>query len=121
MPKFNFSYDKEQDDLFLSSPKSKSKGSVEIGDIILDFNGKKELIGIQVMHASKLMKDITAENISTSTIKNILSSIDKCLVEVKPHSNLLVIKLHIFSDVKDISSVINVPAITESSPVLATV
>ncbi len=42
MQKFNFSYDKENDDLFLFSPKSKSKGSIDLGQIVLDFNNKKE-------------------------------------------------------------------------------
>ncbi|MBD3361480.1 DUF2283 domain-containing protein [Candidatus Woesearchaeota archaeon] len=53
MKKFNFSYDKENDDLFLYNHNSKSAGSVEVGDIILDFNNKKELVGIQINKASE--------------------------------------------------------------------
>ena len=61
MQKFNFSYDKEHDDLFLHRPDSKSKGSVEIGNLILDYNSKKELVGLQIMGASKVLQDLTNE------------------------------------------------------------
>ena len=47
---FKFDYDESSDDLFLFSPKSKSKGSVEFGDIVLDFNNKKELVGIELIN-----------------------------------------------------------------------
>lgn len=36
-----FSYDKEQDDLFIYNPNEKSSGSVEIGDINLATKTKK--------------------------------------------------------------------------------
>lgn len=117
MQNFNFTYDKENDDLFLFSPKSKSKGSVELGNIVLDFNSKKELVGIQIMNASKLIKDITSENIST--IKELLNHLKKCKIDVKPNNNMLIIKIFLFSQVKEISPVISMPSITESSPALA--
>ena len=117
MQKFNFSYDKENDDLFLSRPNAKSKGSVELGDIILDFNNKKELVGIQIMNVSKLFKDITEEKITI--LRNLLNNLNKCRVEVKPKNNMLLIKIFLFSKVKEIAPVISVPSIMESSPALA--
>ena len=60
--KMNFSYDRESDDLFLYS--SKSKGSIEIGDFILDFNNRKELVGLELMNASRVLEDITGENVN---------------------------------------------------------
>jgi hypothetical protein len=43
---FEFHYDRENDELLLHNNNSKSKGGVKISDIVLDFNVKKELVGI---------------------------------------------------------------------------
>ena len=115
MQEFKFSYDKENDDLLLYNPKSKSKGSVELGDIVLDFDSKKTLVGIQIMNASKMIKDITND----SGVKTLLQKLKKCQIEVKPKNNMLLIKLYLISGNKEISPVLNVPAITQSSPALA--
>lgn len=117
MQKFKFSYDKKNDDLFLFNPKSKSKGSVELGDFVLDFNNKKELVGIQIMNASKLLKDIVAENMST--IKQVLNNLNACKVDVKPKGNILIIKIYLLSQLKEITPIISMPSIQESSPALA--
>lgn len=116
MRKVNFSYDKENDDLFLSIPKSKSKGSVELGDLILDFNNKKELVGIQIMNASKFVNDLINEK---SNVKSILSTLKECKLEVKVKQNLLIIKIFLVSKIKEIAPVLSVPNIKSSSPALA--
>lgn len=117
MQKFNFSYDEDNDDLFLSNPKSKSKGSIEIGDIIFDYNNKKEFVGIQIIHASNLIRDITEENIQT--IKQVLNGLKDCKVEAKVKRNLIIVKIVLISKLKEISPVISIPSIRESSPALA--
>jgi len=117
MQKFNFSYDKDNDDLFLANPKSKSKGSIEIGDIIFDYNNKKEFVGIQIIHASNLIRDITEENIQT--IKQVLNGLKDCKVEAKVKRNLIIVKIVLISKLKEISPVISIPSIRESSPALA--
>ena len=117
MSKFNFSYDKENDNLFLFNPKSKSKGSVELGNIIFDYNSKKEFVGIQLMNASKLIKDMSGEN--SSVTKEVLNNLKECRVESKVKNNLLIVKIFLMSKIKEISSVISVPSIREPSPALA--
>ena len=47
MQKFNFDYDQNNDSLFLYLADQKSKGSVEFGDFVFDFNSKKELVGME--------------------------------------------------------------------------
>lgn len=118
MQKFNFSYDKERDDLFLYSPASKSKGSVELGDLILDFNGKKEMVGMQIMKASKFIRDLV-EKEDSAAIRQILASLQECRVDVKVKNNFLVIRLHLVNKTKEISTVLSVPDIRETSPALA--
>ena len=117
MQKFNFNYDKENDDLFLFNPKSKSKGSIELGDLILDYNSKKEFVGMQIMNASKLIKDLVDQD--ESSVKKILNNLKDCKLDVKVKNNLLIIKVYLFGKVKEISPIISVPNITESSPALA--
>ena len=117
MQKFNFSYDRKNDDLFLFKPDSKSKGSVELGDLILDYNNKKEFVGIQILHASRLIKDLTDENLNA--IKEVLNDLKECKVEVKSKNNLLIIKIFLLSKLKEVSPVISVPRIIRSSPALA--
>jgi len=117
MQKFKFDYDKKNDDLFLFSPKSKSKGSIELGDIVLDFNKKKEFVGIQLINASKLIKELVNEN--SAIVRDILNNLSGCEVDVKTKGNLLIIKLYLFSKSKEVTPIISVPNIRETSPALA--
>ncbi len=111
MKKFNFSYDQENDDLFMFNPESKSKGSIEFGDLVLDFNKKKELVGIQMMNASKFLKEILDEEVD-------LGSLEECKVEIKVQNNLLLIKIGLFTKSKVLNPVLTVPNIKEKSPAL---
>lgn len=116
MQKFDFDYDAETDDLFLFNPKSKSKGSVEVGDIILDYNAHKELVGIQIRNASEWIKDICNEGVSK--IKEILNGMTDCKINIKTKNNFLLIKVYLISKLKELSPVISLPRIIDSSPAL---
>ncbi len=117
MQKFKFSYDKGNDDLFLYNPKSKSKGSVELGELIFDYNNKKELVGIQIMNATKLVKDIVNEK-DIEIIKEILYNLKECKVEIKAQNKLLIIKIFLSSKTNEISPILPIPRIQETSPAL---
>ena len=117
MKRFNFSYDKENDDLFLSRPESRSKGSVEIGDIIIDYNAKKEIVGIELMNASMLIKDMISVD-DSRIINEILGNLSECKVDIKTKNNLSIIRLCLQSDSNEITPIISVPSITEKSPAL---
>ena len=117
MRKFNFSYDKENDDLFLFISRSKSKGSVELGNVVLDFNNKKELVGLQIMNASKLFKDILSDNVNG--IKSVLRNLKECKIDAKLKRNIMIIKIFLVSEKREIAPVMQVPTISRSSPSLA--
>ncbi|MEK6916174.1 MAG: DUF2283 domain-containing protein [Nanoarchaeota archaeon] len=117
MKKYKFSYDKEFDDLFVFNPNSKSKGSVELGELILDFNNKKEFVGLQIMNASKLIKELANKNENIDIIA-ILNNLKECRIETIQKNNMLMIKLFLISDIKEISYVLSVPSIIETSPSL---
>ncbi len=59
--KINFDYDPEQDNLFLFNPKSKSNASIELNDIVSDFNSKKQLTAIEITNATKILKSLIKE------------------------------------------------------------
>lgn len=117
MQKFEFSYDKENDDLFLFKPNSKSKGSVEIGEFILDFNARKEVVGMQFLNATDLMKDIFDE--SSSSLKQLLCSLEGCKIDIKTKGDMLVIRILLIGKTREITAPLCLPAIREPSPALA--
>ena len=81
-------YDKENDILFIHRKDIKTKGSVEImgGDIVIDFSKDKEVVGIEIMSASELLKnfDIT---------KGMLSQAIAGDIEVVQRRNVLFITI----------------------------
>ncbi len=119
MRKFNHSYDSENDDLFLFRPDSKSKGSVEIGDFVLDFDSKNELVGFQVMNASKSIKDMVDSDVAS--VRKLLSNLTGCKLEAKSKGNALIIKFILVSGKEELMPVFCLPSIKESSPALAKV
>ena len=117
MQKFNFSYEKRTNDLFLYSPNSQSKGSIEFGDLILDFNTDKQLVGIQFMNATTFLEQATNHTTHT-TIANILSNLKECKVDINHQKNVLFIKIYLIGENEEISQVFSLPTITTPSPAI---
>ena len=120
MVKFKIDYDKESDNLFLFR-QEKSKGSIEIGNLILDFDSKGKLAGIEFLNATKFLKDSVAEDVKTFISKEFLSNIVKCEIESKQKNNFLFIKIILVGKKIEVSCPINTPLIKETSPALASV
>ena len=118
MAKFNIDYDKESDDLFLSS-EEKSKGSIEIGNIVLDFDNKCRLVGIELLNAIQFLKDSVANGTEKIISKEFLSTLIGCEVETKQQNNFLFIKIILTGKLGEVSCPINAPLIQEASPALA--
>lgn len=118
MEKFKHSYDADTDDLLLYNPKYKSRASVEFGNIIFDFNAKKKLVGIQLINASSILKDMIREK-SINNMKQFLAKLKDCHVTIKDNSNMLIITFLLTSDLQTIAPTLSVPKITQTSPALA--
>lgn len=114
MHKFNFDYDSENDDLFVFNPKSKSKGSVVIGSLILDFNSKKKLVGIEIEGASSFLAATDKE-----LTKSMLSNLKACKVDIQIDNNLILVKLLLISQQKETLIPIYAPNIAKQSPALS--
>jgi uncharacterized protein YuzE len=111
MKNFNFSYDEESDDLFAYMPEKKSKGAVELGNFILDFDEKGNLVAMQILDASKFLAKVLSKMIKLAKIKEIK-------VEIINFRNMDAVKFKIISDSEEATANILVPHIMERSPVL---
>ncbi len=121
MVNFNVDYDKDADDLFLYS-EEKSKGSVEIGDLVLDFDRKRKLVGVEILNATNFLVDCVANGKEIS--KEFLSSLIKCEVKIEQKNNFLFIKMLLIGKnaqgkKAQITCTIPTPHITKTSPALA--
>ena len=67
-------YDAKSDSLALSSPQKYSSRSVELGDIIIDFDAKNAVVGIELLNASALLKTLTRQEVSKSMLEQIKSA-----------------------------------------------
>lgn len=115
MQTLNFSYEHSQDDLFLFSSHTKSKGSIEIGDIIIDFDSKKNIVGLQIMNATRVLADLVDNG---NDVREVLANLSECKIDVKMKNNMLILKIYLTSKAKELSPIISLPCIQKSSPAL---
>jgi len=111
MEKFNFSYDSDNDDLFVYLEGKKSAGAIELGNFILDFDKNENLVAVQILNASEVFTKILSKIREISQIKEIK-------IEIINFRNMDAIKFS-FSDKKiEEKANIFIPHIREKSPVL---
>jgi uncharacterized protein YuzE len=113
--KFAFDYDPENDSLFLYN--SKSKASIELDDIVIDFNSKKQLSAIEITNATKILTALLKEK--TPPDKNMLQDIKDCKIEIIKQNNHLIIRLFIILSSRQIFTPLIIPTINEPSPSIA--
>ncbi|MDP6548092.1 MAG: DUF2283 domain-containing protein [Candidatus Woesearchaeota archaeon] len=107
-------YDKENDILFIHRKDIKTKGSVEVlgGDIIIDFSKDKQVVGIEIMNASELLKPY---NITKSMLLGALAG----NIKVVQQRNLLFLTI-VLKMPKNVEkeAILTVPSlVSEPSPV----
>jgi len=74
---FNFSYDEENDDLFIYLEGKKSAGAVEVGDFVIDFDDDENLVAVEIINASEVLSKLVSKVVSLSNIKSIQLNIIK--------------------------------------------
>lgn len=88
MQKFQFDYDSAHDDLFIYRKDSKSEGGVEIGRLMLDFNRKDGLVGIEFTDATEFLSSSTG--LPKKSISSIIRNLKECRVELDVWRNAIV-------------------------------
>ena len=110
MKKFNFDYDSENDDLFVYL-EGKSKGAIELGNFILDFDDEGNLIAMQILNASEVLSKLLSKIIELNKTKEMQ-------VEIINFRNMDAIKFRILTQKTADSANILIPHIREKSPAL---
>ena len=111
MRDFKFSYDESNDDLFIYFPDSKSKGAIEIGNFVFDFDEKEDLVAIQILEASRVLSKLVSKIIELAKIKGIKA-------EIINFRNMAFIKIEISTDSEKETIGMPIPRIKEKSPAL---
>ncbi len=115
MQEFKFDYDMENDDLFVYNGKKKSKGSVEFGKLVLDFDSNKKLAAIEIMDATEFLKPLVRK---FKMDKNALANIISCKVQTSVQNNFLFIRMFILTKIskEQLEFPVMIPRITAKSP-----
>ena len=108
---FDFSYNEENDDLFIYLKGKKSSGAVELGNFILDFDDSGNLVALQILNVSEVFAKILTKLIEVSKIKEIK-------MEITNIRNMEAIKFMISDGINQENTNILIPHIREKSPVL---
>ena len=111
MEKFNFSYDSENDDLFIYLEGKKSAGAIELGNFVLDFDKKGDLVAIQILNVTEVFSKMLSKIIEITKIKEIKADIIN-------FRNMDAIKFTVITDTAEETTNILIPHIKEKSPVL---
>lgn len=97
MRTFKADYDKTNDNLFLYYPRKKSSGSVEFGDIVLDFDDEDNVVGIELFDASVLIKAASFRN-DVKITRSLLDRMRSSKMNFKRKGSNIVIKCILSSD-----------------------
>lgn len=111
MKDFKFSYDEQNDDLFIYLEGKKSAGAVEIGDFVVDFDKDENLVAIELINASKLLSKLVSKVISLTKIKSIQANI----IEFR---NMNAIDIQVEFEGRKERVPIIIPTIKKTSPAL---
>ncbi len=112
MKEFKFSYDEDNDDLFVYLSGAKSKGAVEIGNFVFDFDEKENLVAIQILEAKQVLSKLLSKIIELTKIKEMRANIVN-------FRNMTMIRLEISTDSEKESISMPIPRIKEQSPALS--
>ncbi|MFH1591174.1 MAG: DUF2283 domain-containing protein [archaeon] len=113
--KMKVDYDSENDSLFIYDPKLKSKASVEINDLIIDYSAKKDISAFELLNASKFFSDLSQKD--SVLTKDRLRKILECKVDIIPRNNFFMIKfIFVLRSKEQVVAPIMVPTINEPSP-----
>lgn len=111
METFNFDYDTDNDDLFVYLEGKKSAGAVELGNFILDFDKKGDLVAMQILNASEVFAKILSKIVQVNKLKQVQ-------IEIINFRNMDAIKFKIITNAEEETANILIPHIKEKSPVL---
>ena len=98
MDEIKFDYDQENDSLFIFRPNEKVKGSVEIGEFVVDLDmSLNKVVGLEIINASKTL----ALALSNKINKTALTHMKKAFLRTEHKDNAIYVLYGIVSVYRD--------------------
>lgn len=107
----NISYDRENDLLYLNNGE-KVQDSLDIGNIFLEFSGKNEVVGAEILKASQTVSELTGHEITPENLENVEEAEIKVVSDDK--IVLIVVKMEIAKDKRITEESININLSSEA-------
>jgi len=82
-------YDAGSDSLAIWQVGKKGFGSLEFGDIIVDFDKRKKVVGIELMSATKLLSALSKRSIT----REMLGQVKECSLSVRETGTMLIVQV----------------------------
>lgn len=76
------SYDRENDLLYFNKGE-KVQDSLDIGNLFLEFSGKNDIVGVEILKASKTVSELTGNEITADDLENVRDAEIKIIPEDK--------------------------------------
>ena|SRR3989344_4299995 len=114
-----FNYDFENDILFIYKNKHKSNGSIEYGKNIHISFSKNEVVGLEIIDASKVLSGFSKSEITN----DILKTVNACDLYTRKLNGLLFVYFNckFKARAKPIENYLTIQDIAYNSPIVATV
>lgn len=98
MEEIKFDYDDKSDSLFIFREGGNVKGSVELGDFIIDLDSNmNKVLGLEILNASKNLPLQLSKKVNKTT----LSNIKKAFLRTQHKDNIIYVIYGIYSEYKD--------------------
>jgi hypothetical protein len=83
-------------------------GSAVFGDLVLDYDANKALIGVQFTNATKFLAKITGTK-DRARIRSLLENLRECTIEVLADDEILSVRVRLSSLLWEIAPIFTVP------------
>lgn len=111
MQNYEFSYDKEHDDLLIHRAGAKSAGSIDAGDLLVDLDKNRKPVGIQIINASAFISSVLGQE-NGNAARVMLCNLREVSLEIKTHKKMLFIRISLANSSSSLSPLIILPKIS---------
>ncbi len=113
-------YDEDSDTLYLYSSKDKVKNSLDLGNIIIDYNHDDEAIGLEFLEATETVRNFSmfipklALKDDMHIKKEALKQITKAHLNVETKSSWLILTFNLQLNNEEVNGKLSLPNFTEN-------
>ena len=112
---FKIDYDFDADLLYCYDGKRHSKGSIELGSLVIDFEKQGAVVGLEVFDASGYLSELTNRKVTKKALQNIT----KAQFSSTEKKGTLILKLILPLEKENVPATIAIQDMLYRSPLLA--